>query len=130
MSQQMFKFINAQSTPQDLYVTEIVTLELQVLCGRDPSGTAKYCGLRMPYLRKRTKDGGLFWGPTSAGVQYHDKKNYINPRLSDSFFNEDIETFLNDRSWETRPNPTASPSAFTIPGVTQKQAPIQDDLPF
>jgi len=108
-----FKFINAQATPQDQYVVEVVTLEFSILNGTGPAGTPQYCSLRMPYLLKRTKDGGFFWSPVSTGVQYNDKKNYLNPRFSDSFFNEDIDIFLNSRSWETKVNPNASPSAFT-----------------
>lgn len=127
MSKQCFKFINAQLTPQDQYVNEIVTLEFAILNGRDSNNNPQYCSLRMPYLRKRTKEGGLFWGAVSTGVQYHDKKNYLSARFSDSFFNEDIETFLNERSWETKVNVTHAPSAFTQP---QQKPATQDDLPF
>jgi len=126
-----FKFINAQSTPQDLYCVEIVTLEFAVLTGRDSNGQPQFTGQRLPYLRKRTKDGGLFWGSVSSGVQYHDKKNYLSVRFSDSFFNEDIETYLNERSWETKVNVNTAPSAFSTPiqGSAPAQ-PKQDDMPF
>ena len=111
MTKQMFKFINAQSTPQDQYVTEIVTLEFATLIGRQDDKPV-YGGLRVPYFRKRTKDGGLFWAPSSASVQFYDKKNYVQMRFSDNFFQEDIETFLNERSWDNAVNASGSPSAM------------------
>lgn len=133
-----FEFINAQQTPQDPYVKEIVTLQFTIVDGTDKQGNYKFSKLRMPYLRKASKDGGLFWSGVSTGIQYHDKKNYISPRFSDSFFNEDIEIFLNARSWETetRVNPNSSPSAFEYPKQPQPPNPSQafnkkeEELPF
>jgi hypothetical protein len=130
MSNEFFKLINPTSTPQDQYVVEIVTLEFSVLSGMDKSGHPQYCSLRMPYLRKRNKEGGYFWSAISTGVQYNDKKNYIHPRFSDSFLTEDIETFLNNRSWETKVNPNASPSAFTPTPEPFKTHANDEEVPF
>ncbi len=132
MNNNAFEFINHQSTPQDMYVKEIVILQFTLVVGKTEEGKALLGKLRMPYFRKSTKDGGMFWAPASTGVQYHDKKNYVSMRFNDSFFAEDIETFLNDRSWESRVNPNATPSALPQPIQGQSKQPQnkEDELPF
>jgi hypothetical protein len=84
----MFDFISHESFPEDEYVSEAV-----VLCFEK-----KY---RVTYLRKKSKNGGLFWDVISAGVKQHGKSKFLKSFSQDSnFLNDDIKYFLENRSWQ------------------------------
>lgn len=100
-----FEFVSHQSYPDDEYIEEIV-----YLCFDN-----KY---RIAYVRKKTKNGGLFWSVPSIYVKTNGEKEFLPTFLQDSnFLEKDIKTFLDNRSWESKKLETSEPM-------------IQDDLPF
>ncbi len=82
------KFVSHESFPEDQYTKEIV-----YLCLDD-----KY---RIAYVRKASRNGGMFWSGVSVGVTKHGKKEYFEAFIQDSsFLDKDIKDFLDKRKWE------------------------------
>ncbi len=69
----MIKIIDHYACPDDQYIKEVAIIQLD----------GKY---NIPYLRKNKKDGGLFWGPLSAGVTLNGAKKYLDGIEYDSNF--------------------------------------------
>lgn len=83
-----FEFINHDKYPEDQYIAEAVTLCFD----------KKY---RVTYVRKKMKNGGMFWGEISASVTKYGKKEYLKSFAPDSnFLADDIKAFLDNREWE------------------------------
>lgn len=83
-----FDFVAHESYPQDQYIAESCTLCLE----------GKH---RVTYLRKKMKNGGMFWDVMSAAVTQHGQKKYLKAYAPDSnFLRDDIQHFLENRSWE------------------------------
>jgi hypothetical protein len=56
---------------------------------------------RVPYVRKKMKNGGMFWDVVSASVTQFGKKKFLKGFSQDSnFLAEDIKHFLDNRVWE------------------------------
>lgn len=56
---------------------------------------------RVAYVRKATKNGGLFWSVATIGISKNGVKEYFPAFLQDSnFLERDILDFLNKRKWE------------------------------
>jgi len=85
-----FEYVNGshENYPQDSYNAESL-----VLCF-----DGKY---RVTYIRKKMKNGGMFWDVLSASVDHRGEKKYLKAFSQDSnFLAEDIKHFLESRSWE------------------------------
>jgi hypothetical protein len=83
-----FDFVSHESYPEDQYIAEAVTL-----CFEN-----KY---RVTYIRKKMQNGGMFWSEISAAVTKQGEKKYLKSFSQDSnFLQEDIKSFLDQRSWE------------------------------
>ncbi len=83
-----FEFISHDRYPQDPYVMESVVLCLE----------GKH---RVVFIRKKMKNGGMFWDVITAGVKQNGETKYLKAYASDSnFLREDIMNFLEARGWE------------------------------
>ena len=111
-----FEFESHESTPEDQYIKEIVTFKF----------TAENESFYVPYFRKQSKDGGLFWSPASVGVTKHAQKKYCDGFMLDSRHREkQIREFLDERRWERQQAPIASPAGNYYPhGMAQAQQPV------
>jgi hypothetical protein len=84
-----FDFISHEAYPEDPYTLEAVVLAIE----------GKH---RVTYIRKKMKNGGMFWDVISAGVTSRGEKKYLKAYAQDSnFLREDIMSFLESRSWES-----------------------------
>lgn len=87
-----FEFISHEKY-DDLYIAESVVFCID----------GKH---RVTYIRKKMKNGALFWDVISAGVKVYGEMKYLKSYAQDSkFLDEDLKQYLNSRSWEkvTRP---------------------------
>lgn len=83
-----FDFVNHESYPEDQYIAEACVLCLD----------GKH---RVTYLRKKMKNGGMFWDVISAAVAHRGEKKYLKGYSQDSkFLHDDIMDFLDKRKWE------------------------------
>ena len=83
-----FDFVSHEKFLEDPYIAEAVTLCFD----------GKY---RVTYIRKKMQNGGMFWSEINASVKQHGDKKYLKSFTLDSnFLNEDVKTFLDNRSWE------------------------------
>lgn len=83
------EFVSHESFPDDQFTKELVYLCLE----------EKY---RVAYVRKQTKTGGMFWSVANIGVTKEGLKSYYEAFMQDSsFLEKDIQTFLNNRAWES-----------------------------
>lgn len=83
-----FDFISHEKYPDDQYIAESVTICLE----------GKY---RLTYIRKKMKNGGMFWDVISASVNHHGEKKHLKSFSQDSnFLADDIKHFLDSRGWE------------------------------
>ena len=58
---------------------------------------------RVAYVRKQSKNGGLFWSPVSVGVTINGKKEYFEAFSPDSNnLTKDIKDLLEKRRWESK----------------------------
>jgi hypothetical protein len=90
------KFVSHEEFPDDLYTKEVVYLLID----------DKY---RVAYLRKQSKNGGMFWSAANFSVTKEGVKTYYEAFMQDSsFLEKDIKLFLDKRSWE--PEKMAAPS--------------------
>ena len=95
------QFVSHEAFPEDQYTKELV-----YLCLDDK--------FRVAYVRKLTKNGGLFWSVISLAIHKEGSKAYYESFLQDSaFLEKDIRSFLEARSWEKG-----------------KEKPKEADLPF
>lgn len=101
------EFISHEAFPEDEYNKEIVYLSVDRLH-------------RVAYVRKKTKEGGLFWSIITIGITKNGRKEYFPSYMQDSnFLEKDIKEFLEKRRWETTktegpapyPNPVWQPKA-------------------
>ena len=77
-----------QTYPEDPYTTESLVICLD----------GKH---RVTYIRKKMKNGGMFWDVISAGVLLNGEKKTLKSYSQDSnFLREDILHFLETRGWE------------------------------
>lgn len=92
------EFVHHEYFPEDEYTKELVYLCLD----------GKF---RVAYVRKKTSNGGLFWGVVGIGISKHGKKEYFPAFVQDSnFLEQDIRKFLDSRSWELAPSVRIAPS--------------------
>lgn len=83
-----FDFVSHESYPEDQYISESCTICLE----------GKH---RVTYLRKKMKNGGMFWDVISAGVTHNGQKKFLKAYAPDSnFLRDDIHHFLENRGWE------------------------------
>ncbi len=83
-----FDFISHEYFPEDDYTKEAVVLCIE----------KKH---RVTYVRKKMKNGGMFWDVISIGVAKNGEKKYLQSYSQDSnFLHEDIKQFLDSRSWD------------------------------
>ena len=118
----MIEFISHEYFPEDEYTKEICYIQLTL-------GSEK---IRIGYMRKTMKNGGLFWGPMGTGLAKNGSKKYYAAVIYDSnFLTKDIMAFLEDRSWEQK---YAMPSPSAAIPTKQISAPEQlsflDECPF
>lgn len=91
-----FDFVNHESFPEDPYISEAVTLCFD----------KKY---RVTYVRKKMKNGGMFWSEISAAVIANGEKKFLKSFAQDSNFLEgDIKAFLDNREWKSKGGQVAS----------------------
>lgn len=111
-------FISHDEFPEDEYTKELVYLALD----------EKY---RIAYVRKKAKNGGMFWSVASVGITRNGQKEYFPAFLQDSnFLEKDIKDFLEKRKWETS---TFSKPIESLPAYqprTMSEVAEQSDLPF
>src|ERR1700679_1873944 len=82
-----FEFSSHESFPEDQYIAEAVVL---VIDGKH----------RVTYVRKKMKNGGMFWDVISASVMQHGEKKFLKAYSQDSkFLEDDIKNFLESRNW-------------------------------
>jgi hypothetical protein len=114
-----FEFDSHDQTPEDQYVKEVVTFKF----------TADNESWYVPYFHKTTKEGGSFWSPAAAGVQYQGKKKYFEGYMLDSRHrSKQVIDFLNERAWEKR-QPQAQTQGNYYPHGMAKQANAQFEPP-
>jgi hypothetical protein len=110
-----FDFVSHEAFPEDDYIAEAV-----VICIDNSH--------RVTYIRKKMKNGGMFWDVISVAVKSQSEKKYLKAYSQDSnFLAEDIKHFLDNRSWEV--GRTKSLFAKSEPkgeSVDQKN----DEVPF
>lgn len=83
-----FEFVSHESFPEDAYIAEAV-----VFCIDDKH--------RVTYIRKKMKNGGMFWDVISASVKQNGESKFLKSYSQDSnFLAEDIKHFLDSRAWE------------------------------
>ena len=83
-----FDFVSHERFPEDPYIVEAVILCLD----------GKH---RVTYIRKKMKNGGMFWDVISVGAKQNGETKYLKSYSQDSnFLREDIMHFLDSRSWE------------------------------
>lgn len=123
-----FEFESHEFTPEDQYIKEIVTFKFT-------TGNESFY---VPYFRKQSKDGGLFWSPASIGLTKNGQKKYCDGFMLDSRHKEkQVKDFLDERRWEKSQAPMAATTATYYPhGLVQSQSPtsmdqlVQEALPF
>jgi len=84
-----FKYVqNSYETfPDDQYIKELAYIEFD----------DKY---RVAYVRKTSKNGGLFWDVVSAGATKDGSKKYFDGFMQDSsFLEKDIQALLDSKPW-------------------------------
>jgi len=91
-----FDFVNHEAFPEDQYIAEAVSLCFD----------KKY---RVTYVRKKMKNGGMFWSEISAAVTKNGEKKYLKSFAQDSnFLEDDIKAFLEGREWQRKGGQVAS----------------------
>ncbi len=84
-----FEFISHEEFAEDIYVKEVCILRFE----------GKY---DVAYARKPTKEGGLWWGTASIGVQKDGKKKYFDAFSQDSKnLEKQVRDFLENKGWLT-----------------------------
>lgn len=84
------KFVSHETFPEDQYTKELVYLLID----------DKF---RVAYVRKASKNGGMFWSTINAAITKNGTKNYYEAFMQDSSFVEkDIKNFLDKRAWESK----------------------------
>jgi hypothetical protein len=84
-----FDFVSHEAYPDDQFIFEAVVLAIE----------GKH---RVTYIRKKMKNGGMFWDVLSAAVTIRGEKKYLKAYAQDSnFLRKDILHFLENRSWES-----------------------------
>lgn len=85
-----FEYVNGSNEkyPYDQFTAESIALCFD----------GKY---RVVYVRKKMKNGGMFWDVVTTAVTQNGGKKYLKGFAQDSnFLAEDIKSFLEGRSWE------------------------------
>lgn len=112
------EFVSHESFPEDEYTKELVYLCLE----------GKY---RVAYVRKKAKNGGLFWGVGSIGITKKGAKEYFSAFMQDSnFLEQDIKSFLEKRSWEKHNAVSAAPAGWVEAPRSMGEIAEQDQMPF
>lgn len=119
----MIEFISHETFPEDQYTKELCYLQITL-------GGEK---IRIGYVRKTMKNGGLFWGPMSTGLTKNGSKKYFDAVIYDSnFLTKDIMQFLEARSWESGTRKETPCPLYATP--PNKPIPAQmsflDECPF
>lgn len=135
-----FEYESHESTNEDQYIKEIVTLKFTV----DDGKSVEY--FFMPYFKKSGKDGQIYWDVASLGITKFGQKKYDDKFIWDSRNREkQIKNYLENRLWEkeksahqTQQQPNAN-GAYYPHGMAQNTQPAptsmsevaaNDNLPF
>lgn len=113
------EFVSHHSFPDDQYTKELVYLCID----------EKY---RVAYVRKASKNGGMFWAVVSLGVSQNGSKVYFEAFLQDSsFLEKDIKDFLEKRKWEASAPVIANAQVHHVPVASSAHVDFPtEDLPF
>lgn len=112
-----FNFVSHESFPQDEYTKELVYLDVLV-------------PVRVAWVRKAAKTGGLFWSPATTGVTSHGQKEYFPSWMQDSnFLEKEMKEFLEKRKWETLCNVQNQPVYENKP-TSMDEVVEKDSVPF
>lgn len=112
------EFVSHESFPEDEYIKELVYLCLE----------GKY---RVAYVRKKAKNGGLFWGVPTVGISKNGAKEYFSTFMQDSnFLEQDIKNFLEKRSWEGHRANSAAPDGWVAAPKSMGEVAEADQMPF
>ena len=95
----------------------------------------------VPYFRKASKDGGLFWSVASVGIQKNGKKVYEDGFMHDSkILDKKIKEYLESRAWEKQSIQIAQPQQNYYPNgharvdlpkpFSMKEVAAEEQLPF
>lgn len=112
-----FSFVSHESFPEDEYTKEIVYFDMHV-------------PVRVAWVRKSAKTGGLFWDEASIGVTKNGKKEYSKTWMQDSnFLQKDMKEYLEHRKWTNQINVHAEPihqpySPKSMDEVDQERVPF------
>lgn len=83
----------------------------------------------VPFFRKATKEGGLYWSPASVGIQKHGKKEYVEGFMLDSRSrHKSLLAFLEERRWEGA-NIQPAPKPAMQP-LKQSASVFEEQMPF
>jgi|SRR3954462_3052782 len=113
------EFISHDAFPEDEYTKELV-----YLCLKGDS--------RVAYVRKASKNGGLFWSVASVGATRNGQKEFFPAYLQDSnFLEKDIKEFLDKRKWEGRSAHATDTASYVAPKPrSMSEVAENDQLPF
>ena len=124
-----FELVEHEFLPDDQYTKEYAIIMID----------GKY---RVPYVRKETKDGRVFWGTAQICVTVSGMKKYLGFEFDSSFLKKDIEKYLDARPWECKAAvhsqkiaPPPPQNAVNTPyhppqGQQMQQTSFLDDCPF
>lgn len=97
------EFISHEEFPEDEYNKEVVYLSIDKLH-------------RVLYVRKKSKDGGLFWSVVTLGITKNGRKEYYPSYMQDSnFLEKDIKDYLEKRKWQLQKAAQDKPEPFPNP---------------
>lgn len=122
-----FCFESHEKTPLDQYVKEIVTFKFY----------DEHEIFYVPFFRKQSKDGGLFWASASVGIQKGERKEFVDGFQLDSRSRlKSILAFLEERRWETQSlqQPTKETVQWSIDrqhaNIKPEASVFEPELPF
>lgn len=118
-----FAFESHEKTSDDPYVKEIVTFKFY----------DDHEIFYVPFFRKQSKDGGMFWAPASVGIQKNERKEYIDGFQLDSRSRlKSLLAFLEERRWEggnLKPKDVQQPDPVRSVEI-KSEGSVFDQIPF
>lgn len=115
-----FNFVSHEAFPHDEYTKELVYFEINV-------------PVRVAWVRKSVKNGGMFWSAVSTAATKDGQKEYFPAWMQDSnFVEKDMKAYLDSRKWETNSvfeQTSRSQETHQKPKSMDEVA-EQDQLPF
>ncbi len=91
--------------------------------------------VRVAWVRKTAKNGGMFWDEASVGATKNGKKEYAKAWMQDSnFLQKDMKEYLENRKWMNQISVHAQPpqQPYNPAYVPQSMDELaqQEQLPF